>query len=245
MTTPHPDHTRADHVRDRLLRLAREAAETRSRLPGEPELAARLGCTRQQLRNALAELERRGIVRRRQGAMTTVDPIALRLSVRLEEQISHTALLRRLGYRVGVDVLVDGRAPIPSHVAALLELPLDTTVASTRRRWRADGRVAIVAQNSIPLPGESAATPDPAEPVFDAVARLHGEPIVWEATTLGVEALDAELATQFERPIGTPVMTLEFVGIGPHGRRLLHSLQHHDPEIATYSVVRTARAPWG
>ncbi len=231
-----------DPVQNQLLRLAREAAETRTRLPGEPELATRLGCTRQQLRNALAGLERRGIVRRRQGAMTTVDPIALRLSVRLEEQLTHTALLRRLGYHVDVDTLTDARHTIAPHVAALLELPADTGVSVNRRRWRADGRVAILADTTVPLP--DGARVDPDEPTFEAVARLHGEPIVWEATTLGVAVLDEDRAAQFERPVGTPVMTLEFIGVGASGRRLLHSLQHHDPEIASYSVVRTARPPW-
>ncbi len=48
-------------LHNELLREVREAAAANAALPGELELTARLGCTRQQLRNALAELERQGI----------------------------------------------------------------------------------------------------------------------------------------------------------------------------------------
>lgn len=232
----------ADDIQLRLLRLARESAEHRLPLPGELELIRRLGCTRQQLRNALAVLERLGIVRRRQGAVTTVDPIALRMSVRLEEQFEHTDLLNRLGYTAAVEALSSETIVIPGHIAALLELPEDTRIASMRKRWRADGRVAMVAHNSLPLPED--AEIDAAESVFDAIARLHGEAVVWEVTTPGIHVLDSELAEQFERDPGEPVMTFEFVGIGASGRRLLHSMEYHDASLVQYSVVRTARPPW-
>ncbi len=233
---------RVEPLQRHLLRLAREAAETRSPLPGELELTSRLDCTRQQLRNALAGLERQGIVRRRQGTVTTVDPIALRMSVRLEEQFEHTDLLHRLGYEAQVEALSSETSTIPAHIAALMELPEDTQIAATQKRWRADGKVAMVAHNSLPLRGEEQI--DPAESVFDAIARIHGEAVVWEVTTPGIAVLDEALAAQFEREPGEPVMTFEFVGIGASGARLLHSMEYHDPSLVRYSMVRTARPPW-
>ncbi|MDN4473528.1 GntR family transcriptional regulator [Demequina zhanjiangensis] len=229
-------------IQRQLLRLVREAAETRSPLPGELELTSRLGCTRQQLRNALSGLERQGIVRRRQGTVTTVDPIALRMSVRLEEQFEHTDLLHRLGYEAEVEALSSETMPIPGRIAALMELSEDTLIASTRKRWRADGKVAMIAHNSLPLPGPMEL--DPAESIFDAIARIHGEAIVWEVTTPGLATLDEAMASLFEREAGEPVMTFEFVGIGASGKRLLHSMEYHDPTLVHYSMVRTARPPW-
>lgn len=231
-----------DSIQMQLLRFAREAAAQRAPLPGELELTSRLGCTRQQLRNALQALERQGIVRRRQGTVTTVDPIALRMSVRLEEQFEHTDLLNRLGYSATVEGLSSETIPIPGHIAALMELPDSTLIASMRKRWRADGEVAMIADNSMPLP--DGGDVDPEESVFDAIARLHGEAVVWEVTTPGLATLEGELAEQFEREPGTPVMTFEFIGIGASGTRLLHSMEYHDPSLVSYSMVRTARPPW-
>lgn len=226
-----------------LLRFVREAAQSGAHLPGEIELTARLGCTRQQLRNAMSELEAQGIVRRRQGTVTTVDPIALRLSVRLEEQFEHAELLNRLGYRAEVDVLDAAATTLGTAVGAVMELSPARSAFRVRKRWRADDRVAMIADNTLPV--ESTDGLDPSESVFTLAASVWGEPVIWEVSTPGVDALDATLAAQFERPEGTPVMTFEIIGIGASGRRLMHSREYHDPDVVSYSLVRTVRPPWG
>lgn len=231
-------------VQHGLLRYVREAAALGAPLPGELELTARLECSRQQLRNAMAQLEAQGIVRRRQGTVTTVDPIALRLSVRLEEQFEHTELLDRLGYHAEVEVLESRTLSLGAEIGAVMERPADTTRLAVRKRWRADGAVATIADDTVPIPGELPPEFDPGESVFTFAARVWGEPVVWEVTTPGVATLSGELAELFEKPEGTPVMTLEVIGIGASARRILHSVEYHDPGIVSYSLVRTVRPPW-
>lgn len=239
---PHLDagHMRVQHG---LLRYVREAARNSAPLPGELELTARLGCTRQQLRNAMSDLEAQGIVRRRQGSVTTVDPIALRLSVRLEEQFEHADLLDRLGYRADVETLSSSRTTLGTRVGAVMELPPTMAAISVRKRWRADGAVAMIADDLGPVADEIEHDPD--ESIFTLAARAWGEPVIWEVSTPGVATLQGELAELFERPEGTPVMTFEIIGIGASGRRLMHSIELHDPDIVSYSLVRTVRPPWG
>ncbi|MFT4307604.1 MAG: GntR family transcriptional regulator [Microbacterium sp.] len=243
--TGDPAHMRVQHG---LLRFVREAAARRAPLPGEHELTARLGCTRQQLRNAMSALEAQGIVRRRQGTVTTVDPIALRLSVRLEEQAEHGELLDRLGYRAEIELL-EARTTTPSpEAAAAMELAESTPAIFVRKRWRADGTVAMIADDLLAF--ASGKTPDltsfdPASSVFAEAVAIWGEAIIWEVSTPGIATLTAELAELFEKPEATPVMTLETIGIGASGRRLLHSVEYHDPSIVSYSLVRAVRPPWG
>ncbi|UIN30954.1 GntR family transcriptional regulator [Microbacterium binotii] len=227
-----------------LLRFVREAAASRTPLPGELELTARLECTRQQLRNAMAALEAQGIVRRRQGSVTTVDPIALRLSVRLEEQFEHTDLLDRLGYQSEVETLSSGTKALGPDAGALMELAAEMPALAVRKRWRADGVVAMIADDLLPLDTAERSF-DPDESVFTAAAKVWGEPVIWEVSTPGVATLHGELATLFERAEGSPVMTSEIVGIGASGRRLMHSFEYHAPDIVSYSLVRTVRPPWG
>src|ERR1700730_927240 len=111
-TAPAPGDGASEEERTRrgLRRRVREAAAEHRRLPGEFDLAAELGCSRVQLRQALADLDRMHVVRRRQGAATVVDQVGLRLNVRLEEQFEHAELLARLGYEVRVEIL--GHAPV-------------------------------------------------------------------------------------------------------------------------------------
>ncbi|MFV0373208.1 MAG: GntR family transcriptional regulator [Microbacterium sp.] len=226
-----------------LLRFVRESAAQRTPLLGEVELVERLGCTRQQLRNAMAQLESLGILRRRQGAATTVDPIALRLSVRLEEQYEHSALLDRLGFAAEVDTLDSSVTALPGHVAALMEFPASTRGIRLRKRWRADGRVAMLADDVIPLGGEESY--DSADSVFAIAADIWGEPVVWEVTTPGVTVLNETLAGLFDAEPGAPVMTMESVGIGASGRRLTYSFEYHNPDVVSYSLLSTVRPPWG
>lgn len=241
---PRPQNDSAHmRVQHELLRFVREAANSSSPLPGELELTARLGCTRQQLRNAMSDLEAQGIVRRRQGTVTTVDPIALRLSVRLEEQFEHAELLDRLGYRSEVETLDSRRSTLGAGIGAVMELPPTMAAFTVRKRWRADGAVAMIADDVVPVAEDI--EHDPAESVFSVAARVWGEPVIWEVSTPGVAVLTPELATLFERPAGTPVMTFEIIGIGASGRRLMHSVEYHDPDIVSYSLVRTVRPPWG
>lgn len=241
---PRPNTASAEETRIRhgLLRFVREAAAAGAALPGEIELSARLNCSRQQLRHALAELDRQGIVRRRQGAVTTVDPVGLRMSVRLEEQYEHTELLHRMGYHSEVELLFSAIDTIDPLLASLLSVPLDSEALSLRKRWRADGRPAMIADDTVAVPAD--AVVDPQESIFTAIHAAWGEPVVWEVTTPGVAALDAEMAELFELAVGTPVMTLELIGVGASGRRLFHSFEHHHPDLVQYSLIRTVRPPW-
>lgn len=232
-----------DPVHRALLRAVRHAAETGTALPNEYDLAEKLGCSRQQVRNALAALESAGVIRRRQGAATTVDPLGLQMSVRLEDQFEHTELLARLGYHASVEILESTSARLPARVAALLDTDPDTPAIRTRKRWSADGRPVMLADGYLLVPDrEERALPDS---VFSAVSVLWGEPIIWDVTTPGAEALDAERAKLLDMPVGTAVLTLELLGVAASGRRLFYAFEHHDPSIVKYSLVRTVRPPWG
>jgi GntR family transcriptional regulator len=231
-----------ERIRSGLLRRVREAAEQDLRLPGEFDLAAGLGCSRVQLRLALADLERMGVVRRRQGAATVVDPVGLRLNVRLEEQFEHADLLSRLGYEVHVEILA--RKPIATlteKVADLLDVPKDTPAVSVHKRWSADGVPAMVAEDILLLPPGADDVPEGS--LFDAAASLWGESVVWEITTLSATAASGELAEVLRLPEQSPLMVFETVGMAARGRRIFYALEHHRPDLVHYSVVRTVRPP--
>jgi len=239
-----PPRAAADgRVRRGLLRRVREAAAEHRRLPGEFDLAAELGCSRVQLRQALADLDRMQVVRRRQGAATVVDQLGLRLSVRLEEQLEHTELLTRLGYEARVEILGHERlSRLTEHVADLLDVPVHTQAVRVLKRWTADDVPAMVAEDILLLPPGVDDVPDSS--LFDAAARVWGEPVVWEVTTPGAAAADPRLAELLTLPEHSPLLVFETVGMGTRGRRIFYALEHHRPDLVSYSVVRTVRPPW-
>lgn len=233
-----------DRIRGGVLRYVREAVIAKHSLPGEVELGKRLDASRQQIRHALSSLERQGIVKRRQGAATVVDPVALRMSVRLEEQLEHADLLARMGYEPAVDVIESALVPLPENIAPLLTADAGPTAFSVLKRWSADGVPAMIAENTVALPF---AVPDGivgAESVFTLAERVWGESIVWEVATPGVAVLEERHAALLDMPVGAPVLTLEIIGTTVSGRRTFHAFETHNPAIVSYSFVRTVRPPW-
>lgn len=235
-------HQGPDPLRDALMRLVRKAADAGEPLPGEFELAATLGASRQQVRHGLADLAAQGILHRRQGAATTVDVVGLRMSVRLEDQFEHTDLLTRLGYRARVEVLDSRIVPVPAHVAAVLDCPAGSPALFSRKRWFADDRPVMLASGHLLLPDDAPRDLD--DSVFVAVGQAWGEPLIWDVATPGVALVDDSQATDLDIAPGSPVMTLELVGVAASGRRLFHAEELHDPAVVRYSFVRTVTPPW-
>ncbi|WP_382304290.1 GntR family transcriptional regulator [Herbiconiux sp. UC225_62] len=242
-------------LRRGVLAIAREVSTTGGALPGEHELARRLDANRPQVRRVLAQLEQQGIVRRHQGAATTVDPIALQMTVRLEEQLEHRELLDRLGYEPGVELLGQERIELASPLTEVLGAPALSPAIRARKRWTADGRPAMLAENVLLLPGSTDEHGTPGVPVgddpidagrsiFALVEELWREPVVWEVATPGVENVAEPHATLLGLEPGAACMTFTIVGVLRSGRRVFHAFERHNPAIVQYSVVRRFPEPW-
>jgi Transcriptional regulators len=237
-----PARVESRRVLARVMRFVRDAAAAHEPLLGEVELAERVGATRKQVRDILAALEQQGIVHRRQGAATTVDPVAMRMGVRLEDQVEHEVLLQQLGYESAVEVISRLEVPLPAATAAMLMRTAGSRAAQVVKRWRADGAVAMLASDLLPLP-DGAAVESLGDSIYETAQRLWGESITWEVTTPSAELLSPADAGLFERDPGIPVLTLDIVGIGTSGRRLFHAREIHDPGTVSYSLLRSPRPP--
>ncbi|MEX1078147.1 MAG: GntR family transcriptional regulator [Homoserinimonas sp.] len=228
-----------------VLRHVREAATvSHAPLPGELKLAEWLDCTRQQVRQALAQLERQGIVKRSQGAPTIVDPVALRLSARFDARVEYSEVLARMGYTPSVEVLAAEIIDMPEEVAPLLTPDAAAQAIRIVLRWYADGKPAMVAEYTLPLPEGDRADITPTDSVFESARALWGEGVAWEIVTAGVSLLDENYAELLQLPQGSVAKTWEVIGVTLSGRRIFHSFEHHHPDLVMYTFVRTLRAPW-
>lgn len=224
-----------------IMRVAWQTAKDGTSFPGEIELARQFDTSRAAVRRALAPLEKLGVLRRQQGVATQVDDLALRLSARLDQQLDHTVLLERLGYAAAVELLEFTEGAVPSP----LESEKVDRGLRIRKRWRADGRVAMVGHGVLAVPRGVAIPRASDASVFELAATLWNEPVIWEIATPSAIILSDDDATVMELPAGSPVLTLEIIGVTGSGHRAFWALEHHDPDVVTFSAVRSLRPPWG
>ncbi|HEY3507256.1 MAG TPA: GntR family transcriptional regulator [Actinocatenispora sp.] len=129
-----------------------------SKLPTERELAARSRVSRQVVREAFDELERAGLIIRRQGSGTYV--AGRRLEQSLLGHFSIVDALRSSGATITTTVLSRTVGPALPTVATSLEIAPDAPVLELERLRRVDGEPLMLEQTWLPaerLPGIDAA----------------------------------------------------------------------------------------
>lgn len=192
-----------------------------TKLPTERTIAETVGVSRQTVRQALARLEREGLVFRRQGDGTYVS------QPRVEGSLRHltgfTTELSQRGVRVRSRVL-DLRPVIPQRsIAQQLSLPDDSESAIMLQRVRSlDGTPAAL--ETVWLPAERCAgllDLNMEDRSLYAVLRDHFGLVPSRATErLSATVLDEFEATELERRPGDPALLVERSTVDSDGRPL-------------------------
>jgi GntR family transcriptional regulator len=233
-----------DHsLEHRIIELARAALGAGRPLPGEPGLSRLLGVSRPALREVLARLEHDGLFLRRRGAGTIVNPGAFEVEVRFDQQAEFADVLAEAGYEPTVEVIERSIVLLGDDDADALRFAPGGTALRTVKRWRADGRAAMVAINTVPVPSfkvEAVLAADMG--LFQLVREVLGETVDWELVWPGAVGATSRLSTWLEVPARTPIMSLDLIGISRAGQRVYRALEYVIPGIIRSGFVRTVRS---
>jgi GntR family transcriptional regulator len=236
---------RNDSVASGLLPIWREMLELGEALPSEEALAEALGTSRPAIREALIRMEADGLVRRHHGSGTFPNPAELDIPIRLDRAADFADRLAAVGYHAEVEVLSADVMAIDDDAAVQVQrlgLDVGTRVLRTVKRWRADGVVAVVAVDVVPLARRATdedAVAAAAQPVLDLSTTYGFGRADWMCTWPNAVELDAATAARLEYPAGRAVLRMEQVGVERHGRRVFHATEHHRPELLEYGLIRT------
>lgn len=232
---------------DRLLLVLRDRCRdvviSGGRFPTEPRLAEELGVSRPLLREALSRLEHEGLLRRRRGEATSVNAVAAGIRFWFDRQETFADLFERHGLTVVQDVLSVALAPAGELDRAALGIDASRWVVAVRKRWRADGRVVVVADNFVPVPADMRPEDvvEPEQNMFHLVAELYGEVPEWEVARPTAVVADAALRSAFEIEAPAAVLALRMVGLGVSGAHLYRSIEYYPADGLDWSFVRTFR----
>lgn len=232
-------------LEERIVAVARESVDAGSPLPGEPGLSRLLGVSRPALREALARLEHDGLILRRRGAGTIVNPAAFEVEVRFDQQAEFAEVLTEAGYEPLLEVLSRSIVAISGDDATALHIGKGEPALRTVKRWRADGRAAMVAVDVVAVPTDRldavTAAPDDIG-LFELVRDVLGEAVDWELAWPGAVAAGTALSGWLEVPTRTAIMALDLIGIGRAGRRVYRAQEYVVPGIIRSGFVRTVRS---
>lgn len=207
-------------------------------LPAEPELAAELGVSAGTLRRALARLEQRHLIERRQGRGTFVT-----------QQTSEQALgqffrVRNLsGQPVEPDTFITGVAtgPATPEEAVRLRLKPGEAVHRIDRSRVFEGEPRIAERITLPaalFPGLSLplAPAQLATEIYVHYRNAHGIIVVQSEENLSATAATPADAAVLGCPVGTPLLLIERVTFDAAGRPVELRVSRLDTRAHRYAV---------
>lgn len=199
--------------------------------------------SRPALREVLARLEHDGLFLRRRGAGTIVNPGAFEVEVRFDQQAEFADVLAEAGYQPTLELIERSIVELSEDDAEALHAAPGGTALRTVKRWRADGRAAMVAVDTVPVPAAKVDVVLAADVgLFQLVRDVLGESVDWELAWPGAVGATSSLSGWLEVAPTTAVMSLDLIGISRAGQRVYRALEYVVPGIIRAGFVRTVRS---
>jgi len=208
-----------------------------AQLPTEPALMARFGVSRFTVRQAIASLERRGLVRAEQGRGTFVHtPV---LTYGLSERTRFSRNLIEQGFDPGGEVLSQAVVPAGPEVAAQLRIPAWQSVVHRRGIGKA---------NDLPIELADVYLPLSRFPEFPARRAMHAT-LTATFASYGIKdyvrastLIEARLPTEDEarllrQPAASPVLVVTRVDADMAGVPILFGRASWSSDRVTFDVT--------
>ncbi len=121
------------------------------KIPGEHELAERLGVNRGTLRGALRLLEQEGLITRRRGDGTYANPHVIGIKTRIDDLIEYREMIRASGYEPQATMLSIEIEEASEEIAGWLNIEPCAPLLVARQVLSADGNPSIYVEDAIPV----------------------------------------------------------------------------------------------
>lgn len=209
-------------------------------LPSEAQLCQRYGVSRATLREALAQLEQRCVITRRQGVGTFIAPRMPLIETGLEVLESLEAMAQRTGLETRMaDAVMEEREATQAE-AGFLQVPPGTPVLSTGRVIVAEG--SPVAYLVDVVPARLLRREDLGESFSGSVLDLflrRGEPALSHSRAdIMAEGANTAIARKLSLRRGSTLLKLQARLFGRDGRVVDYSLSYFVPGYFRFHVIR-------
>ncbi len=215
-------------------------------LPSETELSQRFEVSRATIREALSQLEQRGVVTRRHGVGTFASQLP-RIDAGLEELESLETLARRIGLKTRMgQPTIEERAATPAE-ADCLQISPATPVLSVARVIMTGNRPIAYLIDVVPATILQRQNIDKTfrGSVLDLLIQRKDLRLSHSHTDILIESADAAIARKLKIKRGEPLHKLEAQLFTRDGRVVDYSQSYFVPGYFHFHVIRRVGAPNG
>lgn len=234
-------HTATHIARQMLEEQIREGfLEPGSRLPTEPELASKLGVSRNSLREALRALEDCGLVTKRHGVGTFVTDSRPLVKGGLERLVSIAEFIAGEGRQPGSVLVQSSTTAASPELERRLGLTENEQVAVVETIKTADSQPVAVCIDYIPtayLP-ENFDAGALHEAIFEGLQRELGIVIKYAECQIVPTTATAALASKLDVSEGAALLLLDQVHVDDRGKRVFHSKSYFPSNRFSFVVIR-------
>ncbi len=215
-------------------------ARTNGLLPSETELGQRFQVSRATIREALSQLEHRGVVIRRHGVGTFVAPQLPQIDAGLEELESLETLAQRIGLKTRMgDPIIEERAATETE-AACLEMSAATPVLSIARVIMTGKRPIAYLVDVVPtaILQRKNLTRAFHGSVLDVLLRRENLNLNHSRTDILIESASATIARKLDLQPGDPLHKLAAQLYTRDGQVIDYSQSYFVPGYFHFHVIR-------
>lgn len=211
-----------------------------AQLPAEAQMASNLGVSRATLRDALRQLQDRGLIIRRHGRGTFVAKRPIRKD--LNRNFGITAMIRSGGYRPGTRGLEVRAEEADRELAQSLGLAPGDRVTVVERIRLADDRPVVWSRDAVPRRyldvADAEAMSGDEVSLYGLLHKLHQVTVYRGVAELSPKSATSYLADRLEVRRGAPLLYIKQVDFDGSGTPVLHSVEYHVSDWISFTLER-------
>jgi GntR family transcriptional regulator len=211
-----------------------------AQLPAEAQMARNLGVSRATLRDALRQLQDRGLIVRSHGRGTFVAKRPIRKD--LNRNFGITAMIRSGGYHPGTRGFELRAESADREVADSLGLAPGDPVTVLERLRLADDRPVVWSKDIVPrrfldVPDAEGMSDNDAS-LYELLHKLHQVTVQRGVAELSPKSATASLAQRLQVRRGAPLLFIRQVDYDGSGTPVLCSVEYHVSDWISFTLER-------
>lgn len=233
-------------VKDMLLdHISQMDLSVETKLPREEEMALMFGVSRITLRSVLDDLANEGIITRKHGKGTFVNPVSTGIQVSFNPVMHFSDMIRNSGYTPSVKIIECRTETASKEVAAALKIEENQNVVVCVKAFFADNKLCAIVQDYVStklLPNYEDMTTEDMDSLFYYIYHKTGHTIQWDKTEIDViNSNDICEIHNIVKEFGATdkaYLLLKGINYDEEDKETLYALEYVDTSLIKFNQIR-------